>query len=167
MADFVWAPKLAIAGAALVVGFALASPASADETIKKQCSEKYEAAKKANTLNGQKWNEFYKQCEAQLKGSQPAAAPAPAPAPTPAPAEKPKKEKEKESSGPAPVPTGPIVFPRAVDSKYSSLTPHFQRLKTCDDQYKANKATNSNGGLKWTEKGGGYYSLCNKHLKGE
>ena len=36
----------------------------------------------------------------------------------------------------------------------------------CLDQYKANKATNANGGLKWIEKGGGYYSECNKQLKG-
>ena len=30
----------------------------------------------------------------------------------------------------------------------------------------ANKATNGNGGLKWIQKGGGYYSECNKRLKG-
>jgi hypothetical protein len=41
-----------------------------------------------------------------------------------------------------------------------------QRFKTCDDQYNANKATNANGGLKWIQKGGGYYSECNKRLKG-
>jgi hypothetical protein len=29
-----------------------------------------------------------------------------------------------------------------------------------------NKATNANGGLKWIQKGGGYYSECNKQLKG-
>jgi hypothetical protein len=37
---------------------------------------------------------------------------------------------------------------------------------TCLDQYNANKATNANGGLKWIQKGGGYYSECNKQLKG-
>jgi hypothetical protein len=39
-------------------------------------------------------------------------------------------------------------------------------MKTCADQYKANKATNANGGMKWIEKGGGYWSECNKRLKG-
>jgi hypothetical protein len=39
-------------------------------------------------------------------------------------------------------------------------------MHTCLDQYNANKATNANGGLKWIAKGGGYYSECNKHLKG-
>jgi hypothetical protein len=40
------------------------------------------------------------------------------------------------------------------------------RMETCLDQYKENKATNGNGGLKWIQKGGGYYSECNKRLKG-
>ena len=31
--------------------------------------------------------------------------------------------------------------------------------------YQANKATNANGGLKWMQKGGGYWSECNKYLK--
>ncbi len=39
-------------------------------------------------------------------------------------------------------------------------------MLTCLDQYKANKASNGNGGLKWIQKGGGYYSECNKRLKG-
>ena len=38
-------------------------------------------------------------------------------------------------------------------------------MHTCRDQYNANKATNANGGLRWIQKGGGYYSECNKHLK--
>jgi hypothetical protein len=58
------------------------------------------------------------------------------------------------------------VFPSAVDPKYSSLSAGKQRFKTCDDQYQANKASNGNGGLKWIQKGGGYYSECNKKLKG-
>ena len=39
-------------------------------------------------------------------------------------------------------------------------------MHTCVDQYNANKATNANGGLKWIQKGGGYYSECSKKLKG-
>lgn len=59
-----------------------------------------------------------------------------------------------------------VVFPKAIDPKYASLKPGAARRKTCGDQYKANKATNANGGLKWIVKGGGYYSACNKALKG-
>jgi hypothetical protein len=39
-------------------------------------------------------------------------------------------------------------------------------MHTCRDQYNANNASNGNGGLKWIVKGGGYYSECNKRLKG-
>ncbi|WP_409567444.1 hypothetical protein [Methylobacterium sp. J-092] len=41
-------------------------------------------------------------------------------------------------------------------------------MHTCLDQYNANKAAAggaNNGGMKWIEKGGGYYSVCNKGLK--
>jgi hypothetical protein len=39
-------------------------------------------------------------------------------------------------------------------------------MHTCLDQYTANKTTNGNGGMRWIEKGGGYYSECNRRLKG-
>jgi hypothetical protein len=37
-------------------------------------------------------------------------------------------------------------------------------MQTCLDQYRANKAANTNAGLKWIQKGGGYYSECNRRL---
>ena len=40
-------------------------------------------------------------------------------------------------------------------------------MHTCLQQYYANKENNALGGLKWIQKGGGYYSLCNSRLKGE
>ena len=40
------------------------------------------------------------------------------------------------------------------------------RTLTCADQFNANKASNGNGGMKWIEKGGGYYSECVVRLKG-
>ena len=58
------------------------------------------------------------------------------------------------------------VFPNAVDAKYAKETPGKARMHTCVDQYHANQADNGNGGLKWIQKGGGYWSECNKHLKG-
>ena len=54
------------------------------------------------------------------------------------------------------------MFPSAVDAKYSKDSAGKARMLTCLDQYKANKASNGNGGLKWIQKGGGYYSECNK-----
>ena len=58
------------------------------------------------------------------------------------------------------------MFPKAVATKYNDLTAGKARLKTCADQYNANKATNANGELKWIAKGGGYWSQCNAKLKG-
>jgi hypothetical protein len=173
MFDLVWRPGLAFAGIALIAALTLAGEARA-ESIQKQCSVKYQAAKAANTLNGQTWNEFYKQCAAELKGAPASGAATPsAPPPTttqaappPAAAPAPEKHKKKEAAAPAPVPTGPIVFPSAISPQYASDKPGKAREKTCLDQYHANKATNSNGGLRWIEKGDGYYSECNKKLKG-
>jgi hypothetical protein len=66
----------------------------------------------------------------------------------------------------APVAVGKAVFPNAADPKYSKDPAGKARREPCLDQYHANKANNGNGGLKWIEKGGGYYSECNKRLKG-
>jgi hypothetical protein len=137
---------------------AFAVPAQA--LTSQECSAKYQNAKAAGTLNGMKWNDFRKtQCGAEAT---PAAAPAAAPA-APAPTTAAKKE---AAPAAGPVATGNAVFPSAVDPKYSGLSAGKQRFKTCDDQYNTNKATNANGGLKWIQKGGGYYSECNKRLKG-
>jgi hypothetical protein len=143
--------------------FAAVSPAQALSTT--ECSAKYKEAKAAGTLNGQKWNDFRKaQCgaDATPMAAPPAAAPAPAAAEAkPAPAPKPIA-----AAPAAPMPMGNAVFPSAVDPKYAKETAGKARMHTCVDQYNANKASNGNGGMKWIMKGGGYYSECNKKLKG-
>lgn len=77
----------------------------------------------------------------------------------------PKKKKE-EKAEPAPTSTTGPVYPTAIDPKFAKETPAKARLHTCSAQYQANKKTNANGGLKWIVKGGGYWSECNKRLKG-
>ena len=62
--------------------------------------------------------------------------------------------------------TGQPVFPTAVSPKYAKESAGIARRHTCLDQYRENKATNSNAGLNWIQKGGGYYSECAKRLKG-
>ena len=139
-----------------LAAFAATAPAQALTT--QECSAKYQAAKAAGTLNGQKWNDFRKaQCGADAT---PVAAPAAPAAPAPA-----KEAKTAPAVAPA-LPSGPAIFPTAVDPKYSKETTGKARMHTCVDQYNANKATNGNGGLKWIQKGGGYYSECNRRLKG-
>src|SRR5437899_1434746 len=143
---------------------ALLASAPAQALTTQECSAKYQAAKAAGTLNGEKWNDFRKtQCGADAAAA-PAAAPAGAPAAAPA-APKAAEAKPKKEATPAAAPAapaGPAVFPTAVDPKYSKETAGKARMHTCVDQYNANKAGNANGGLKWIQKGGGYYSECTK-----
>ena len=76
----------------------------------------------------------------------------------------PKKKEETKTETPKSEPASAAVFPKAIDPKYAKETAGKQRMHTCLDQYNANKKTNSNGGLNWIQKGGGYYSECNKKL---
>jgi hypothetical protein len=155
--------------AVAVSGFAaFAATAPAQALTAQECSAKYQAAKTAGTLGGQKWNDFRKaQCGADAAAA-PAATPAAAPAAAPAAPKEAEAKPKKPAATPAaaPAPSGPAIFPIAVDPKYSKETAGKARMHTCLDQYNANKAANANGGAKWIEKGGGYYSECNKKLKG-
>jgi hypothetical protein len=154
--------RAAIAAAGLAA-FAVTTQAHALTAT--ECSAKYQAAKAAGTLSDQKWNDFRKaQCGADATAAPAAAAPTAAPKEAKKEAA-PKEAAKKEAAAPA-APSGPAVYPSAVDPKYAKETPGKARMHTCVDQYTANKATNGNGGLKWIQKGGGYYSECTKKLKG-
>ncbi|HEU0061917.1 MAG TPA: hypothetical protein VFR19_18695 [Hyphomicrobiaceae bacterium] len=107
----------------------------------KECSAKYRAAQGAGKAAGMSWQDFRKaNCGIGAY------------APT-------------DTTKAAPS-TGGAAFPAAVSPKYSKESAGRARMHTCLDQYKANKAANANGGLRWIAKGGGYYSECNKRLKG-
>ncbi|HEY0234773.1 MAG TPA: hypothetical protein VGC86_06940 [Afipia sp.] len=151
--------KLAfVAAMAGLLTFGASLPANA--LSMSECSAKYKSAKADGSLGTQKWNDFRKAQCGEEAAATPAAAPAaPAPAPAAKPAAAPK-------TAAAPAASGSAVFPSAIAPKYASETAGKGRMHTCVDQYNANKASGGNGGLKWIEKGGGYYSECNKRLKG-
>ncbi|MGE3150290.1 MAG: hypothetical protein AB7K04_14620 [Pseudorhodoplanes sp.] len=152
--------SIALSGG-LVLGLLAFQTPSAHALTMQECSAKYKAAQSAGTLKGMKWNDFRKaQCGSDAAPA--AAAPAAGSAAT-APAAKPATTTAAPS---APVTSGNVVYPSAVSSKYSTESAGKARMHTCLDQYNANKASNGNGGLKWIAKGGGYYSECNKRLKG-
>ena len=141
-------------------GLAMVAAIPAQALTMQECSAKYKAAQTAGTLNGQKWNDFRKaECGSDAAATPAAAGAAAAPKTAEAKAKKPE-------AAPAAAASGPAVFPKAVDPKYSKETEGKARMHTCVDQYNANKAANANGGLKWIQKGGGYYSECSKKLKG-
>jgi hypothetical protein len=143
-------------------GLAMAVTMPAQALTMQECSAKYKAAQTAGTLNGQKWNDFRKaEC-----GSDTAATPAAAPAAPAAPKAAEAKPKAAATPAAAPAAAGPAVFPTVVDPKYAKETAFKARIHTCSDQWNANKASNANGGMRWIQKGGGYWSECNKKLKG-
>ena len=145
--------KLLFAAAgALLAGLAFSSPASA--LTMKECSAKYQAAKTDGTANGVKWNDF----RAKFCGSDAAA-------------EETADEKDvattpdKEPEAPTAAAPKGVKFPKAVDKKYATETAGKARMKTCVDSYHANKDAGTLDGLKWIQKGGGYWSLCSAALK--
>lgn len=145
-----------LSAATILMGLAFAAPAHA--LTMKECSVKYKAAESAGTLNGMKWNDFRK---AQCGADAAAATQAPAATPTPAKAA---KSATKDNASAALARGSDATFPTAVSSKYSSESAGKARMHTCLDQYNANKTSGGNGSLKWIQKGGGYYSECNKRL---
>ena len=158
-----------------------AGGALAASAIQKECSTKYQAAKSAGTLNGMTYNQYYSQCAKEEKAEKaggtatPTTTAAPATAPAAAPAPK-APTTTAAPAAPAPAPAAPTtaatggaaVFPTAVSAEFSKESAGKARMHTCLAQYKANGSSKgaSNAGLKWIEKGGGYYSECNKRLKG-
>lgn len=174
-----------IVAVAALAGAGIWSAIPAQALTMQECSAKYSAAKAGGTLGDRSWNDFRKeQCGVGEAAAKPAAttvaqaksepkseakADAKSDAKSDDKASKGKsaKSEKKEDAKPSDAkPSGPAVFPTAVSPKHAKEKDSKQRQLTCLDQYRANKATNSNGGLKWIQKGGGYYSECNKKLKG-
>jgi hypothetical protein len=171
----------ALCAAGIAVAALSAAPAGAQTTNRlTACNAEWKAMKANGTAGDKKYTDFRKECLARL--ASPEAAPAPeapahgetttAPAPTPPAAQPPAARPPRTATPTAPgAPTAPAapgeaVFPSAVAPKYASESAGRARMHTCLDQWHANKATNANAGLPWTQKGGGYYSECNKRLKG-
>lgn len=143
----------------------------------KDCRKAFFAAKKDGTLNGLDYKDF-KVSKCGIVPSAKAESKNPATRTEPEKAEVTKSEsgKSEKKSGvsehaateaKAPVVSGSVVFPNKIDPQFASLTPGKARMKTCVAQYNVNKENGGNGSLKWIQKGGGYWSQCNAHLKGD
>jgi hypothetical protein len=135
----------------------LAQDGAKNDGSMKACGEKWQAAKAANATNGATWSKFLVECRAAGTA---------ATATTTAAAAKPASDKPPVEKTATATKAGTPVFPAAVSAKFAELGAGRARQKTCSEQYQANKANGGNGGLRWLEKGGGYWSLCNKKLKG-
>ncbi|WP_420959593.1 antifreeze protein [Brucella sp. IR073] len=125
-----------------------AAAAGAKGLSRLECAAKYEAAKISGSLNGMNWNAFRK---AECGPGADATALS--------------TDGDREPAAPTMrAPTG-VSFPTAISPKFANEKPAKARMHTCLEQYYANKEANTLGGLKWIQKGGGFYSLCNARLK--
>jgi hypothetical protein len=159
--------RIAVGIGALIATAALAIDPVAALSLR-ECSAAYKTAKTEGALGGMSWQDFRRaKCGTAAAtrtragtsgtdgraGARAAAPPATGPAAAPQP------------GGSGYLPTGRMVLPNAIPPKYADEQPGKARRQTCLDQYRLNKASDANGGLKWVQKGGGYYSECNRRLK--
>ena len=153
----------ALCAAAVCTAIAFSAAPAVAQSKMKVCADEWNAKKAANESANLKYRDFVKECLAR-SAAKPAAEEPPAPGATAKapPAAKPAPD----AKGAAPAAAGEAVFPTAVSPKYTKESAGRARMHTCLDQYNENKTSNANGGLNWIQKGGGYYSECNKRLKG-
>lgn len=160
---------------ALAVGVVAGSEASyAQANVLKECGSQYQAAKAANELAGQSWQEFLKACRARLaeeakpaeeKSAEPKPAEAKPEPPPPAAAEAPPAAKPAEPPPPVTEAKPPQTPPatEAAKPKADSQTALRERQKKCAAEWKTKKAEFKKSGSKMTWPK--YWSECNKRLK--
>jgi hypothetical protein len=152
--------KVGAGVATLIAAAGLAAMPLAALTMK-ECSAAYKSAQRSGALGGLSWQEFRKaKCGPQ--GGPGVGPGAGAGASTGLP---PGGSAYLPGGRSVVLPGGRAVFPTGIAPKYDDETPGRGRRQTCLDQYRLNKASNANGGLRWIERAGGYYSECNKRLK--
>ena len=111
----------------------------------KECGARYQEAKRNNELNGRGWDEYRTaECGHSLDQKEASI--------------------DKASSNPAEAPAG-VTFPTEIAADFKDETPSKARMHSCLKQYHANKEAGTLNGLRWIQKGGGYYSICSKRLK--
>ena len=148
--------------AASLLALAMSTGAAHARDTSKACHQKFVTARTAGSLNGQSYKEFKAAQCGDTATAETTARPAESPAAAPVPA----SPTAPAAAAAAPAAASTATMPTAIAEKYSKESAGKGRMHTCLDQYNANKATNANGGLRWIQSGGGYYSVCNSKLKG-
>ncbi len=136
----------------------------------KECSIKYKAAQASGDAAGMSWSDFRKaECSAKAAEdtAEDAADPVTKDAKAAAKADSKPEKQPKKTEAESKALSGKTTFPSSTAAKFSTETPAKARMHTCLEQYHANKDRGTLGGMRWIEKGGGYFSLCNAKLKGE
>lgn len=149
--------KTALAGIAAIAGMGFlalsASAQAAASSTTKECSAQYQAAKKAGTLNGQKWPQFLSDCSAKMKADDSSATDT---------SSKSKKTTKSEDA----------MAPKAKEAKETKETKTTKEAKSsdhrttqqiCSEQYKAAKSAGTLGGKKWSQ----FYSDCAADIRND
>ena len=145
--------KLAVLAVTASVAWSVA-PASA--LTMKECGETYRAAKEGGTLNGMDWAAFRKE-KCATSAAESAGADS-------VKTEEPAEKDASAAVAPTVAPAG-VTFPTTLAAEFKTEKPAKARMKTCLQGYHDNKEAGTLNGLRWIQKGGGYYSLCNAKLK--
>jgi len=161
----VWIASIFFATATSLL-FPVSAPSNAVAVL--ECA-KHQTAQQAGILKTRRWSEFRKtECggnAAIVKSDRHGAAVLMMPVDADEEVTSSIKVQENTDDDISPA-TGDVVFPSAISEQYSDESPRTARMLTCLDQYRANKATGGNGGLKWIGMNNGYYKQCNNWLAG-
>lgn len=150
---------MALAWAAVVLAMIPVAHAQEDgrpENLMKACGDKWRAVKEVESAKGTTWPQYLAACRAEASRTR---------AVRPEVATSRGRSPEAVQAAPPSAMASVPVFPERVSAEFAGESPQRARQKTCSAQFQANKTANANGGLRWVEKGGGYWSKCNAHLK--
>lgn len=113
----------------------------------KACGEKYRAAKSAGAPGAVKWRDF-RQTECGFAATRETSHPAAL-----------RSEAVRAEA------VSRLTFPTRVADEFQAEKPWKARMRTCLKSYRENKQARALYGIRWIEKGGGYYGLCAQRLK--
>lgn len=135
---------------------ALATPgfaagATAAQSTTKACSQQYQAAKKANSLNGETWPQFLSKCSASMHNTT-----------TPAPLPPAKSNKSTNYMAPANTNTNTKTTKSAA-AVSGTTAGHKTTQQICSSQYQAAKSAGTLGNQKWPE----FLSSCSASIKND
>lgn len=125
-----------------------ANPSAAQSTTK-ACSQQYQAAKTANTLNGQKWPDFLSKCSASMGAAAPMAAPA--------------AKKQASALAPANPKTAKPAASMSAAAVSGNTNGHQTTQQICSQQYQAAKSGGTLGSQKWPD----FLSSCSASIKND
>ena len=147
---FLKSPSLGMLFAAFALpAFAQGVAPPAQPLSLKECGLKYRAAKTDGSLGNRKWLD-YRRSDGGIR-------------PSAVTAQRPRVRSEASRSEAL----RRLIFPVSLAGEFSGQKPWEARMRTCLKSYREAKKAGTLYGVKWVEKGGGYYSECNKRLKGQ